>query len=110
MSSKKNPSVYTIHNKVQIVRGGADYFRLIEEIADHAKYSLHLQTYIFDEDETGKRIAEALVRAAKRNVLVYVLLDGYASQHLSEKFISYLKDSGVYFKFFMPLFKSHFFY
>ena len=49
---------YTVHNKVKIVRGGASYFDAIEEIADNAKYSLHLQTYIFDENETGLRVAD----------------------------------------------------
>ncbi len=110
MPSGKIKNNFTIHNKVQIVRGGADYFRIIEEIADSAAYSLHLQTYIFDEDETGTKIADALVRAAKRNVLVYLLLDGYASQNLSKVFIARLKDAGIQFGFFKPLFKSDLFY
>ncbi len=110
MIFKKKQDNFTIRNRVRVIRGGAEYFRLIEEIADSAKYSLHLQTYIYDEDETGKKIAEALIRAAKRNVLVYVLLDGYASQHLSKEFITNLKTAGVNFRFFMPLFKSKYFY
>ena len=110
MPRKKKADRYTIHNKVRVIRGGADYFRLIEEIADNATYSLHLQTYIFDEDETGGKIAEALKRAAKRNVRVYMLLDGYASQHLSAGFISDLKGAGVHFGFFQPVFKSGSFY
>jgi cardiolipin synthase len=110
MSKKNFNKGYTSHNKVKIVRGGADYFRCIEEIADQAKYSLHLQTYIFDEDETGTKVAEALIRAANRKVLVYVLLDGYASQHLSQGFINKLKDAGIQFSFFEPLLKSRYFY
>lgn len=103
-------NVFTRHNKVKMIRGGAEYFRLAEEIANKAQYSLHLQTYIFDEDETGKRIADALMGAAKRGVLVYMLVDGYASQHLSDVFIQQLKAAGVHFRFFMPLLKSNAFY
>ena len=103
----KTSNSYTHHNKVKIVRGGADYFKCIEDIADNAKYSLHLQTYIFDEDETGSKVAEALIRAAKRKVHVYILLDGYASQHLSSEFISRLKEAGIQFGFFEPFLKSH---
>src|SRR5580704_8128062 len=103
-------NAYSSHNKVTIVRGGADYFSNIEKIADNARYSLHLQTYIFDEDETGNCVADALMRAAKRNVQVFLLLDGYASRNLSSKFISRLKDAGVHFAFFQPLFNSDLFY
>lgn len=110
MSKKNFAKGYTTHNKVKIVRGGADYFRCIEEIADKAKYSLHLQTYIFDEDETGTMVADALIRAAKRKVHVYMLLDGYASQHLSPGFIKRLKEAGIHFSFFEPLLKSRYFY
>ena len=100
----------TTHNTVKIIRGGADYFRCIEDIAANAQYSLHLQTYIFDENETGNRVAEALIGAAKRNVLVYVLLDGYASKNVSASFIARLKDAGVHFSFFRPLVLSNVFY
>ena len=101
---------YTIHNKVKIVRGGADYFRCIEEIANNAKYTIHLQTYIFDEDETGNMVASALIKAAKRNVAVYMLIDAYASQKLSAAFISRLKEAGIHFAYFRPLIISNFFY
>ena len=102
----KQSNSYTHHNSVKIVRGGADYFNYLKGIADNAKYSLHLQTYIFDEDETGTKVADALIRAAQRKVLVYVLLDGYASQHLSQAFISRLKEAGVHFGFFNPFLKN----
>jgi len=101
---------YTIHNKVKIVRGGADFFNAIADIADNAKHSIHLQTYIFDDDETGTRVAEALIRAAKRNVIVHMLIDGYASKNLSVAFISRLKEAGIHFDFFRPLVLANLFY
>src|SRR4051812_26322508 len=101
---------YTRRNIVKIVKGGADYFNCIREIADNARYCLHLQTYIFDEDETGNYVAEALMRAAKRGVKVYLLVDGYASQNLSSAFIAGLKAAGINFAFFEPFFKSRNFY
>lgn len=110
MPANKSYNIYTHHNKVKIVRGGADYFRCIEEIADGAQYSLHLQTYIFDEDETGNKVADALVRAAQRKVMVYMLIDGYASQHLSSAFILKLQEAGINFSFFAPLFKGRYYY
>ncbi len=107
---RRQPTEYTLHNSATIVRGGADYFERIDQIADGARYTLHLQTYIFDEDETGKRVAAALMRAAQRGVAVYVLLDGYASQKLSAAFINSLRSAGVHFSYFSPFLQSSFFY
>jgi len=92
------------------VRGGARYFKIIEDIAARSVYSLHLQTYIFEEDETGSAVANALKAAARRGVLVYVLLDGYASQKLSAAFIDDLRAAGVYFRFFEPFFRGSSYY
>jgi cardiolipin synthase len=41
---------------------------------------------------------------------VFVLLDGYASQDLSKHFIREMKDAGIRFRWFWPLFKSRRFY
>lgn len=101
---------YTDRNSVQLIRGGKTYFDLLEEMIDAAQYTFHLQTYIYDEDETGKRIAAAMQRAAIRGVKVYLLLDGYASQGLSKEFIEELKTSGVHFRWFEPILKSRRFY
>ena len=110
MSSNRKKSSYTTRNKLKLIKGGSNYFDCLETIADNAQYSLHLQTYIFDEDETGTRIADALMRAAKRKVYVYVLLDGYASGSLSSSFIARLKAAGVHFNFFEPFLKGGNFY
>lgn len=95
---------------MKVLRGGAEYFACLEEIIDSATYSFILQTYIFDPDETGTQIINALKRAAARNVLVYVLVDGYASQHLDAKNIEELNNACVRFSFFDPMLKTGSFY
>lgn len=101
---------YTRRNKVKLIRGGKDYFETLVKLINDAKDNIHLQTYIYDDDETGRQVAEALKAAVKRGVGVYLLVDGYASQVMSQNFIDSLKDSGVHFRFFEPLFKSKHFY
>ena len=97
-------------NKVRLVRGGSDYFGVLEKLISTAEESIHLQTYIFEDDDTGRFVANALIAAAKRNVHVYLLADGYASQDLPEEFIDELTTAGVHFRYFAPLFKSRNFY
>lgn len=101
---------YSALNKVQLIRGGKEYFDLLVHLINEATESIHLQTYIYANDETGARVATALKAAAKRKVQVYLLADGYASQTLSQKFITELLEAGVNFRFFEPLLKSKHFY
>jgi cardiolipin synthase A/B len=103
-------SAYTRNNKVKLVRGGKPYFELLIQLISEAKESIHLQTYIYDEDETGLMVTNALKEAVKRKVEVYVMADGYASQVLSQGFVDDLRKSGIHFRFFEPLFKGKNFY
>lgn len=103
-------SGYLPHNHIKLIKGGSEYFELLERMIREARHTVYVQVYIFDEDETGKRIAHALIEAAQRNVDVYVLLDAYASQGLSGDFVDRLKKAGIHFRWFDPLLKSKHFY
>ncbi|MFZ9661293.1 MAG: phospholipase D-like domain-containing protein [Chitinophagaceae bacterium] len=103
-------SSYTLHNKVSLIRGGAEYFAVLESMISQAREIIHLQTYIFDDDVTGRKIIDALSHAVKRGVKVFLLVDAYASSDLSEKFATDLKSLGIHFRRFMPFFKNRNFY
>jgi cardiolipin synthase A/B len=95
---------------VKLIHGGKEYFNLLIRLIDQAKTSIHLQTYIYDDDETGQLVAAALKAAAKRNVSVHMMADGYASRVMSKHFIQELREAGIHFRFFEPLLKSRYFY
>ena len=108
--TNKSASSYVSNNRVKLIRGGSEYFDLLETIILEAKEIIHLQVYIFDEDDTGRKIAAALIGAAQRKVRVYLMADGYASQSISTSLIRQLTESGINFRFFQPVFKSNNFY
>lgn len=113
MARKRAPKLlagYSHHNKVRLVHGGKDFFSAIIALIDGASSMIHLQTYIFDGDETGREVSTALLRAAHRKVQIFILLDGYASQHLNHQIIDEWKKAGIHFRWFWPLFKSRHFY
>ena len=101
---------YTSNYHVELIHSGKIYFDLLSELIKKAKKSIHIQTYIFSEDDTGNMIVYALENAVKRGVEVYLLADGYASRDLSKKFIAQLKIIGINFRFFEPFFKTNHFY
>lgn len=98
------------NNKAQLIRGGHDYFHLLEKLIDGAEQTIHLQTYIFDDDSTGTIISEALLRAARRGVKVFVLLDAYGSQGLSDDIVDRWKAAGIFVRKFRTLLKTKRFY
>ena len=95
---------------MQLIRGGRAYFDKLLQLIGNAKESIHLQTYIYDDDETGRLVADALKEAVQRNVEVHLMADGYASQAMSKSFIAGLKNAGIHFRFFETFFKSRYFY
>lgn len=89
---------YTLRNSVEWIESGEKYFERLEALIDSASVEIHIHTYIFASDETGKRIAEALIRAANRRVLVFVLVDAYGSQSMSNVIIKSLRNAGIQFR------------
>ncbi|MBW4055893.1 MAG: cardiolipin synthase ClsB [Proteobacteria bacterium] len=90
-----NPSDFLPGNKVILLQNGEAYFPAIEAAFDRARHEIYLETYIYENDSTGRRIADALKRAALRGVKVYVLIDGYGSKDLPKSIMDHLRTDGV---------------
>ncbi|MBI3139136.1 MAG: phospholipase [Sphingobacteriales bacterium] len=101
---------YSPRNRVQLVQGGAAYFKKLESLIEKATQCIHLQFYIFLADETGQNVISSLKDAAAKGVAVYLQLDAYASQGLPQKTVNELREAGVQVKWFESLFKSRHFY
>ena len=82
-------------NRLDLLRNGEEYFPALEREIDAAAHEIHLETYIFEADATGSRIAEALMRAARRGVEVHLLVDGFGSRQFSQKLQPQLLEAGV---------------
>jgi cardiolipin synthase len=82
-------------NSIELLTGGREYFPALVDACDAARREIHIETYIFEDDVSGQRIADVLVRAARRGVAVHVLIDGFGSRELGEMFMSGLSQSGV---------------
>lgn len=70
--------------------------RLIEDI-DAAEHHVHLLYYIFADDQTGRRVCDALVRAEQRGVHCRLLADAAGSRDFFgwNGPVPYLQSSGV---------------
>ena len=95
---------YTYGHSVELLLSGEPFFEANIKAIDEARRYIHFQTYIIDEDETGLRVIDALVRAARRGVRTYLLVDAFGTKYLSGDFLNKIEDSGILFRFFSPVF------
>lgn len=106
MSGRSQRLIYRNGHQVRLLQSGDEFFGAVEEIIDSALHYIHFQAYILDEDETGIRIVDSLIRAAGRGVKVYFLLDAYGTKYLSDELVKRIDNSGILFRFFSPTFIS----
>ena len=82
-------------NEVRLLIGGGEYFPALEAAIDAARDEIYLETYIFHDDATGQRIAQALARAARRGVGTHVLIDGFGCRRMASSLAAKMTDAGV---------------
>jgi cardiolipin synthase len=91
-------------NRLTLLENGAAYFPDLIASLDAAKREIHLESYIFETDATGRTVADALMRAARRGVVTRLLLDGFGCRALPAAFLDELRGAGVEVLVFRPQF------
>jgi len=89
----RNP--LTTGNTIDMLENGDDAYRAMKTAIDGAARSVLLETYIFDRDKIGLRIADALIAAVKRGVEVRVLIDAVGARYSVPSILGYLSEGGV---------------
>lgn len=89
-------------NRLTLLRNGAEYFPALETAIDHARREIFLESYIYEYDETGRRVSAALMRAASRGVTVHLLLDGFGSRMLPKAVVGEMRAAGMQVMFYRP--------
>lgn len=83
-----------------------DYEGIVDDMVEtieQAQSSVGLVTYIFADDSTGQKVAEALARAQRRGVAVHVLIDALGSRAWAKRSVVMLQEAGVVARLALPL-------
>ncbi len=89
-------------NAIRLLHNGGEFFPALIAAIEAAKRSVHLETYIFNLDETGHRVLDALCRAEKRGVKVRVVLDGFGCNETAQDVCKVLTEHGVRHRVYRP--------
>jgi cardiolipin synthase len=73
------------HNEVTLLESGVAFFPALLAAIDAATYEVYFETYIFADDDTGRAVEAALIRAARRGVKVRVIIDWYGTGNAQAK-------------------------
>lgn len=82
-------------NRVALLIDGDEAYPAMLAAIDGAERSITLATYIFDNDPSGRRFADALARATRRGVEVRVLIDGVGARYAWPPMPGRLRRAGV---------------
>ncbi|MCG8384615.1 MAG: cardiolipin synthase [Cytophagales bacterium] len=96
-------ALLTQKNKIQILHNGTSTFHSILGALELAKNHIHLEYYIYEDDEIGNKIAKILADKAGAGVEVRFIYDDVGSWGLKKKFIDRLKHAGIQVYPFMPV-------
>lgn len=87
----------TKNNHIKFVLEGDVYYEHYLNLIQNAKQSIHLQTYIFENDKFGQAVQTELKKAAQKGVEVYLLIDSVGSMNFGELPEKELVEAGVHF-------------
>jgi len=105
MLLKDSMSPLTSNNSVKLLVNGENKFPEVLKALSEAKNHIHIEYYIYEDDEIGTEIGNLLIKKAREGVAVRFIYDDFGSSSIRKEFVSSLNANGV--KSF-PFFKINF--
>ncbi|MCQ6274465.1 cardiolipin synthase [Bacillus sp. V3B] len=97
-----NDAILTVDNAIEIFTDGNEKFDSLFKDIQNSKEFIHLQYYIFKNDQIGKKLIHLLTEKAKQGVKVRILYDDLGSRSLRKKTFKELQAAGGEIEVFFP--------
>lgn len=88
-------SPLTSKNTVKLLVNGENKFPEVLQAIRNAKHHVHIEYYIYEDDEIGRALAEAMIEKAKEGVKVRFIYDDFGSRDIRKKLVPKLIEGGV---------------
>lgn len=86
----------------ELLVDGVQTFDALCSAIEQAEHHIHVEYYIFEPDQIGTRIRDALIARAKDGIRVRLLVDAIGGMWLRRRFLRPLERAGVEFAWFHP--------
>jgi cardiolipin synthase len=82
-------------NRCELMRGGEAVFAAMDRAMAEAEQSVHLMTYIIDDDPVGRGVLDRMAEKARRGVKARALVDGIGSSSFGLRALARYRRAGV---------------
>ena len=89
-------------NRLTLLPDGPERLAALLALIEGARESLRVLYYIWEDDEAGRKVRDALVEAVQRGVAVSLLGDGFGASSAPKGFFKPLEDANARFCRFVP--------
>ena len=90
-------------NQVDVMAEVNETYDRMEEALRSARHHAHLEYYVWQPDDTGRRFRDIVAAKAREGIEVRILLDAFGSFNLDDEFLLPLEEAGVQVAWFLPL-------
>ncbi len=90
-------------NQARLLNDGPQTYEAMFEAVRNARHHVNVETYIFDDGETGNRFADLLLERRRAGVTVRVIYDAIGSLMSEDEFFERLAAQGIEIAEFRPL-------
>jgi cardiolipin synthase len=84
-----------VWERCEVLNDGDLFFKALEAAIDAARVSVDVEFYIFATDRTGQWFFEVLARAARRGIVVRLLIDGIGSTGFARNYRERAREAGI---------------
>lgn len=82
-------------NDVKLFTSGKEKFGHLFADIERAKKHIHIEYYILEDDELGKKIQQALIRKAEEGVEIRIIYDSFGSRKTKKKYFEDFRKAGI---------------
>ena len=95
MLAKELRSPLTRRNKVKLLINGEEKFPEVIQALRNARHHIHIEYYIYAQDQIGEQIEKILIEKAKEGVEVRFIYDDFGSPNIKRSIEKKMKDAGI---------------
>lgn len=82
-------------NEVEIFTDGYGFFPALLREIGQARHHIHIDIFIFNDDELGRLLADALMDKARAGVEVRLIYDDVGCWHVRNRFFERMREAGI---------------
>src|SRR4030095_15776316 len=91
----KEMSPLTSGNLVRLLINGEQKFPAVIQALEDAKKHIHIEYYIYENDNIGRLIEEIMIKKARQGVTVRFIYDDFGSRRIRKNIAKRLREAGV---------------